>query len=92
MIKVELIAVYGCSKCAERRQELKAAAEQAAKGKLLWRDVNVLDEIDYVVGMGVLTLPAIAINGKLVFKALPSVRDMKREVLKHLDPQPGARR
>ena len=92
MIKVELIAVYGCSKCAERRQELKAAAEQAAKGKLLWRDVNVLDEIDYVVGMGVLTLPAIAINGKFVFKALPNVRDMKREVLKHLDPQPGARR
>lgn len=84
MIKVELIAASGCSKCARKRKELKTAAEEAAKGKVVWREVNVLDEIDYVVGMGVLTLPAIAINGKLAFKSLPSGKAMQREVLRHL--------
>ena len=85
MIKVELIAASGCSKCARKREELKAAAAEAARDQLHWREVNVLDEIDYVVGMGILTLPAIAINGRLVFKTLPSGKEMKREVLKHLE-------
>lgn len=85
MIRVELIAASGCTKCARKRNELKAAAQDAAKSELVWREVNVLDEIDYVVGLGVLTLPAIAINGKLVFKSLPSGSEMKREVRKHME-------
>jgi hypothetical protein len=87
MIKVELIAVAGCSKCIDKRDKLKSAAKAAAKGQLVWREVDVLDEIDYVVGLGVLTLPAVAINGKLVFKSLPSIPEIKREIRKHL---PGA--
>lgn len=89
MIKVELIAASGCTKCARKRKELKAAAQEAATTGLVWREVDVLDEIDYVVGLGVLTLPAIAINGKLVFKSLPSSSEMRREVRKHL-AGPGA--
>lgn len=85
MIKVELIAAPGCSKCARNSEELKAAAAEVAGDQLNWREVNVLDEIDYVVGMGILALPAIAINGRLVFKTLPSGKEMKREVLKHLE-------
>ena len=83
MIKVELIAAAGCSKCATSRAELKAAAQSAAKDQLVWREVNVLDEIDYVVGLGVLTLPAVAINGKLVFRTLPSSEELQREIWKH---------
>ena len=85
MIKVELIAAAGCTKCVRKRKELKSAAEAAAKEQLEWREVNVLDEIDYVVSMGVLTLPAIAINGKLVFKSLPTGRQMKQEIRKYME-------
>ena len=85
MIKVELIAASGCTKCAGKRKELKAAAAEVAKDQLKWREVDVLDEIDYVVRLGVLTLPAIAINGKLVFKSLPSGKEMKREIRKHIE-------
>lgn len=84
MIKIELIAASGCTECARKRKELKTAAQEIAKSELVWREVNVLDEIDYVVSLGVLTLPALAINGKLVFKRLPSGSEMKREVRKHL--------
>ena len=85
MIKVELIAASGCTKCARKRNELKAAAQEVAKNELVWREVNVLDEIDYVVSLGVLTLPAIAINGRLVFKSLPSGSEMKRELRTHVE-------
>jgi hypothetical protein len=84
MIKVELIAVAGCSKCVGKRDRLKSAAKAVAKAQLVWREVDVLDEMDYVVGLGVLTLPAIAINGKLVFKTLPSIPEIEREIRKHL--------
>lgn len=84
MIKVELIAAAGCSKCTISRAELKGAAESVAKEQLVWREVNVLDEIDYVVDLGVLTLPAVAINGKLIFKALPSSAELQREIRKHM--------
>ena len=87
MIKVELIATPGCSKCGTKKDKLRAAAEALAKGQIVWREVDVLDEIDYVVGLGVLTLPAVAINGKLVFRSLPSISAIKREIRKHL---PGA--
>tara|TARA_R110000782_G_scaffold20726_5_gene56066 strand:- start:548 stop:718 length:171 start_codon:yes stop_codon:yes gene_type:complete len=47
-----------------------------------WRIVQVLDEIDYAVALGVLSIPAVAIDGELVFTALPS-RKQLREALEH---------
>ena len=85
MIKVELIAAAGCSKCDGARSELKAAAESVAKDRMIWREVNVLDEIDYVVSLGVLTLPAVAIDGALVFKSLPSAAEMQGEIARRLE-------
>jgi thioredoxin 1 len=85
LIKVELIAAAGCSKCAGAKSELKSAAESVAKHRMVWREINVLDEIDYVVSLGVLTLPAIAIDGVLVFKSLPSAAQMHREIEKRLE-------
>ena len=34
-----------------------------------WRKVNVLEELDYAVELGVLALPAMAIDGELVFRS-----------------------
>lgn len=73
MIKIELFSVPGCEKCASARNELRAvAASVLGTDDMAWRDINVLDEIDYAVSLGVLTTPAVAINGRLVFSALPT--------------------
>lgn len=45
-----------------------------------WREVDVLDDLDRAVDLGVLTLPALAIDGKLVFTALPSVEQLVAEL------------
>jgi thioredoxin 1 len=50
---------------------LRAAAEELVPG-LVWRELNVLDELDYASELGVLTLTAIAIDGRVVFSALPT--------------------
>ncbi|OGT79966.1 MAG: thioredoxin [Gammaproteobacteria bacterium RIFCSPLOWO2_02_FULL_61_13] len=75
-MKVEIFYSAGCTRCAAGLENLKAAAQQAVK-QLEWREINVLEEIDYAVDLGVLTLPAIAVDGVLVFASLPNVRQFR---------------
>jgi thioredoxin 1 len=74
-MKLELFFAAGCASCDAAREGLKAAARQEVPD-LVWRDVNVLDELDYAVELGVLTLPAVVIDGELVFARLPSPTEL----------------
>jgi thioredoxin 1 len=75
-MKVELFHAPGCSRCAAAREDLKAAAQTAVTG-LQWREINVLDEMDYAVDHGVLFLPAIVVDGELVFSSLPTPQQLR---------------
>ena len=75
-MKVELFHAPGCSRCAAAREDLKAAAQTAVR-ELEWREVNVLDEMDYAVDHGVLSLPAIVVDGELVFSSLPTPQQLR---------------
>lgn len=75
-MKVELFHAPGCSRCAAVREDLKAAAEAVVTG-LEWREVNVLDEMDYAVDHGVLSLPAIVVDGELMFSSLPTPQQLR---------------
>jgi thioredoxin 1 len=75
-MKVELFHAPGCSRCAAARKDLKAAAETAVDG-VEWREVNALDEIDYAVDHGVLSLPAIVVDGELMFSSLPTPQQLR---------------
>lgn len=45
-----------------------------------WCEVNVLDSLDRAVELGVLTLLALAVEGELVFAALPSPAQLVAEL------------
>ncbi len=77
-MKIELFYTPGCAKCAVATTALKAAAE-AVPG-VEWREVNVLDDLDHAVNLGVLTLPALAVDGELVFTALPTAEQLVAEL------------
>jgi protein-disulfide isomerase len=79
-VKVEVFSSPGCGKCGHAKEVLRQIAEAIGGGRIAWREVNVLDEMDYAVRLGVLSTPAIAVNGKLVFTALPSAKKL-REIL-----------
>ncbi len=77
-IKVEVFSSPGCGKCGLAKDVLRKLAEEIGGGRVEWREVNVLDEMDYAVRLGVLSTPAIAVNGKLLFAALPSEKMLRR--------------
>jgi thioredoxin 1 len=82
-MRLELFYTPGCEKCAEAKGKLKATAEQLVPD-LVWRELNVLDELDYAVEVGVLTLPSIAIDGKVIFSSVPTCRQLRRELTKRV--------
>jgi thioredoxin 1 len=75
-MKVELFHTPGCSECIAARAELRTAAQQAVED-LEWREVNVLDDLDHAVGLGVMTLPSIVVDGELVFTSMPTVTQLR---------------
>ena len=79
-IKVELFSAPGCNRCAHARKKLQRVVEKIGSDRLEWRAVDVLDEIDYAVALGVLSTPAIAVDGKLVFTSLPSSTKLRRSL------------
>ncbi|HED11519.1 MAG TPA: glutaredoxin, partial [Caldithrix abyssi] len=69
----EILSSPGCTKCSQARERLKRLAKERFPGQLEWREVNIMEELDYAVELGVLSTPAIAVDGKLEFKGLPSL-------------------
>ena len=82
-MKVELFYTPGCEKCADNKDKLRTVATELVPD-LVWRELNVLDELDYAVEVGVIALPSIAIDGEVLFSSLPTCRQLRRELIKRL--------
>lgn len=80
--KVEIFSAAGCGQCAASRDALKAVVDEFGAERASWREVDVLKELDYVVELGILSPPAMAIDGELVFPALPTPGRLRAELIK----------
>ena len=76
IIKVEVFSSPGCGKCGQAKEVLRKIAQEMGD-QIAWREVNILEELDYAVRLGVMSTPAIAVNSKLVFTALPSAAKLR---------------
>jgi hypothetical protein len=76
-MKIEMFYTPGCSACIAQHDELRATAEATVKD-LEWRDINVLDNVDRAVDLGVLTLPSIVIDGEVAFTSMPTVAQLRK--------------
>jgi len=81
-VKVEVFTAPGCSKCGQAKEVLRRLAEEL--GGVEWREVNVLEDLDRAVALGVLSTPAIAIDGELVYTGLPSAARLRAELERRL--------
>ncbi len=79
MKKVSIIVFSspGCSKCKQARKMLQNVVEGFEENYFSWKEVNVLNELDYSVKMGIVSTPAIVVDNKLVFNKLPSPAELK---------------
>lgn len=84
-IKVEILSSPGCSRCARAREELKRVVAEMGADRVQWSEVNVVEQIDYAVQLGVLSTPAIAIDGRLAFRALPSAGRLRQALQRKLN-------
>lgn len=85
-INVEVFSSPGCGKCGHAKEVLRKLVDELGGDNIRWREVNILDEIDYAVEVGVLSTPSIAIDGKLVFTSLPSAKKLRVELESRLNP------
>lgn len=70
-MKVEVLHAPGCAKCQRDLSGLRAAAHRA-DSSVDWKELDILQALDYAVDLGVLKPPAVAIDGELVFTSLPT--------------------
>lgn len=79
-MKIEMFYIPGCSACVAQHDELRAAA-QASGADVEWHDINVLDNIDHAVDLGVLTLPSIVIDGEVAFASIPTIAQFRKALI-----------
>jgi small redox-active disulfide protein 2 len=73
MIKLQILGT-GCPKC----QKLSETAEAAAKEMGIDYELEKVKEIDKIMAFGVMTTPALAVNGEVkVFGKVPSIDEVK---------------
>ena len=86
-IQVEVFSSPGCSRCGQVFDVLQTITQELGAERIEWREVNVLDELEYAVELGVLSMPAIAIDGELVFKSHPSAGKLREALETRLQAQ-----
>ena len=75
-MKIEIFLAKGCQKCEASQAELREVAVSIVPA-VEWRLVNVLDELDYAVELGILSLPSVAIDGDVLFTSLPTAKQLR---------------
>ena len=83
MTRVELFFTTGCEKCAEARDSLREAA-QSAGGAVDWKEVDIAKDPNRAVDVGVISTPAVAIDGELVFSRMPTASELTRAIEGHI--------
>ena len=88
-MKVELFHHPGCARCRTLHADLRAAARKVLPS-LDWHEVDAAKELDHLLEVGVLSLPAIAIDGEIAFLSLPTPSQLAQELQRRM-PGSGAR-
>lgn len=76
-VRVEFLFAGGCDKCAEAREALR---DEVQSFDIEWKEVNIAEQPNRAVDLGVVSTPAVAINGELVFRTAPSATELRRAI------------
>ncbi|MBL4880221.1 MAG: thioredoxin family protein [Oleispira sp.] len=84
VVLVEVLTASDCGICQKAKLLAKEVVAEFSDTTIRYREINVVEEIDYAVSLGILNTPAIALNGELVFPALPSKAALHQAISERL--------
>lgn len=84
MIDIDVFVLPGCERCLSGLGALEEVVRSFGAGTFSWEECNLLQNIDRAVQLGILSAPAIAVDGKLAFSSLPSPQQLHAELAKHM--------
>jgi len=79
-VLIEIFSAPACGKCGQAKARLRAVAEDYGSERVQWREVDVLDDMERAVTLGVLSTPAIAIDDCLLFSGTPSDKALRKAI------------
>jgi len=77
---IQLFTVPGCSNCGQARELLLQVLDELELGDLQPEVLDVVENLDLAVSLGILATPAIVIDGRLAITGMPG-RQRLRELL-----------
>lgn len=79
MMTIELLTAPGCAKCAKAKNTIKSIVDQLKrKYTMAYSETDILKHPEAAMKYGIMTTPALIINGKLAFTAPPAAEELKR--------------
>jgi len=84
-VKVELLSVSNCNRCVKLKTEIVKLIHEFNEPRLNYQELDLVEDLDYAVSLGVLTTPSIAIDGQLVFSGAPKIHELKQALIQALD-------
>ncbi len=86
IITIEIFSAPGCNKCSKAFQWVKAVLQELDDESINLRRVNVVDELDYTIELGIRATPSIVINGVLTFTTMPDIEALHNAILAQRTP------
>lgn len=77
-VSIEFFFAGGCSKCEKARDDLRETAESTAEVE--WNEIDIGKHPHRAVDVGVMSTPAVAIDGRLVFKSVPTPSEFRTAI------------
>lgn len=87
-VHLELFYSPYCPRCRKAREQVRSLTANWPAERLHFRELDVLQELDRAVALGVLQTPALALDGQLIAGPVPSPRALEtllRQRLKRQD-------
>lgn len=80
MKDIDVFVLPGCGRCLSGLADLKEIALSFGVDMFRWQERDLLENIDQAVQLGILSAPAIVIDGKLTFSVLPTPQQLQAEL------------
>ncbi|VAW73801.1 hypothetical protein MNBD_GAMMA15-308 [hydrothermal vent metagenome] len=79
-INIEVFTISGCGRCSQAATLMDEICAELGSDQIQWQAVDVVENIDRAVELGVLATPAIAVNNLLAFTGMPSKSALLKEI------------